>query len=276
MTRERSAPRNARAAVYDGAVPSDRPPVESVDRALALLQLLSRSGSGLTLDELTHSSGLPKSSLHRTLAALKRRGFATQQRETGRYFLGPEMLRTAFDFHERLDVRALLRPLLVRLREEFNETVHVGVLDGGDVVYMDKLESSHPIKMTSAIGGRNPSHCTGVGKVLLAWTYPSDASIRAFVAEFGPLRRRTRNTITTTSALAKEMGRIRERGYALDLEESELGVRCIAFPVFVGRSVPQAAISVSAPRERLSDRRLHEIATRFRRTLDEELSPGAS
>jgi DNA-binding IclR family transcriptional regulator len=273
VTRERSAQRNVPIAVYDGAVPSDRPPVESVDRALALIQILSRSGTGLSLDELTQASGLPKSSLHRTLAALKRRGFATQQRETGRYFLGSEMLRAAFDFHERLDVRALLRPVLIRLRQEFNETVHVGVLDGGDVVYLDKLESSHPIKMTSAIGGRNPSHCTGVGKVLLAWTYPSDASIRAFVSEFGPLRRRTRTTITTTGGLAKEMGRIRERGYALDLEESELGVRCIAFPVFVGRSVPQAAISVSAPRERLSDRRLSEIATRFRQILTEELSP---
>jgi DNA-binding IclR family transcriptional regulator len=269
----RSAQRNA---VYHGVVPSDRPPVESVDRALALIQILSRSGSGLSLDELTQTSGLPKSSLHRTLAALKRRGFATQQRETGRYFLGAEMLRTAFDFHERLDVRALLRPLLVRLRDECNETVHVGVLDGGDVVYLDKLESSHPIKMTSAIGGRNPAHCTGVGKVLLAWTYPSDASIRTFVKEFGPLRRRTRNTITATAALAKEMARIRERGYALDLEESELGVRCIAFPVFVGRPVPQAAVSISAPRERLSDRRLGEIATRARRVLNEELSTGAA
>jgi IclR family acetate operon transcriptional repressor len=112
--------------------------------------------------------------------------------------------------------------------------------------------------------------------VLLAWTYPSDASIRTFVKEFGPLRRRTRNTITATAALAKEMARIRERGYALDLEESELGVRCIAFPVFVGRPVPQAAVSISAPRERLSDRRLGEIATRARRVLNEELSTGAA
>jgi IclR family acetate operon transcriptional repressor len=254
-------------------VPTDRPPVESVDRALALIQILSQGGSGLTLDELTRASGLPKSSLHRTLAALKRRGFATQQRETGRYFLGPEMLRTAFDFYERLDVRALVRPLLTRLQQEFNETVHVGVRDGGDVVYMDKLESSHPIKMTSAIGGRNPLYCTGVGKAMLAWVYPSDASIGVFVAEFGPLQRRTRNTITTTAGLAREMGRIRDRGYALDLEESEEGVRCIAFPVFVGRSIPQAAISVSAPRERLSDRRLSEIAIHFRRILEEELSP---
>lgn len=255
------------------AMATDRPPVESVDRALALIQILSRSGTGMTLDELTQASGLPKSSLHRTLAALKRRGFATQQRDTGRYFLGTEMLRAAFDFHEHLDVRALVHPLLTRLRQEFNETVHVGVLDGGDVVYVDKLESLHPIKMTSAIGGRNPAYCTGVGKVLLAWTFPSDESIAGYVSEYGPLQRRTRNTIVTIAKLAREMARIRERGYALDLEESEDGVRCIGIAVFLGRSIPQAAISVSAPRERLSDTRLTEMASLFQQIVEEELSP---
>ena len=243
----------------------------SVDRALALIEVLSASGAGMTLDELAHRSGLPKSSLHRTLAALKRRGFATQQRESGRYFLGPELLRAAFGFHDRLDIRALVRPILTRLRDELNETVHLGVLDGGDVVYVDKLETTHPIALTSTIGGRNPAHCTGVGKALLAWTYPADEAVARFVRETGPLVARTRASITSASKLARELALVRERGYALDLEESERGVRCIAFPVFVGAPAPGAAISVSAPSDRLPDARIRKVVPRFRAILTAEL-----
>jgi len=126
---------------------------------------------------------------------------------------------------------------------------------------------------TTEHGASVLTYCTGVGKVLLAWTFPSDEAIAGYVSEFGPLQRRTRNTIVTTGKLAREMTRIRERGYALDLEESEEGVRCIAFAVFLGRSIPQAAISISAPRERLSDTRLLEMASRFGRFMEEELSP---
>src|SRR3989442_4819126 len=104
------------------AMTEDRSPVESVDRALGLIEVLSQSGSGLSLDQIAQRSGLPKSSLHRTLAALKRRGFATQQRETGKYILGPQLLRAAFDFYDRLDVRTLVRPVPPGLPDRVNET----------------------------------------------------------------------------------------------------------------------------------------------------------
>jgi DNA-binding transcriptional ArsR family regulator len=130
------------------------PAVESVDRAIRMLEVLGRHGSGASLDELATSLSLPKSSLHRTLAALRERGFATQ-REDGRYLLGPELLRIAFDFYGRLDVRVLLRPTLERLRSALNETIHLGVLDGADVVYVDKLEPTQPIALSSKVGGRD-------------------------------------------------------------------------------------------------------------------------
>ena len=136
--------------------------VESVDRALRLLQELAEHGSGVTLSELASTTGLPKSSLHRTLGALQERGFATQ-RDDARYLLGAELLRIAFEFHGRLDLRVLLRPTLERVRATLNETVHVGILDGPDVVYVDKLESTRPLSLTSKIGGRNPAHATAVG-----------------------------------------------------------------------------------------------------------------
>jgi len=235
------------------------PAVESVDRALRMLQELAAHGSGATLDELATAGGLPKSSAHRTLSALRERGFATQQPD-GRYLAGPELLRVAFEFYDRIDLRVALHPILVRLNREVNETIHLGVLDGADIVYLDKLEPSHPIALTSRVGGRNPAYCTGVGKALLAWTYPSDEAIRGWIGEHGPLEVRTSTTITEPGALAREMARIRSDGYARDMEESEQGVRCLAAPLFLGGSVPRAAVSIAAPRERLSAARMRSLA----------------
>jgi IclR family acetate operon transcriptional repressor len=237
----------------------ETPPIESVDRALRLLQELGRHGSGAMLEELADATGLPKSSVHRTLAALRGRGFAFQQ-DDGRYLAGSELLRVAFDFYDRVDVRVMLQPLLLRLRDELNETVHLGVLEGADVVYLDKLESRHPLRLTSTIGGRNPAHCTAVGKAMLAWTYPTEAELRAWIARSQPLVRRTPSSITDPPALAKEMARIRADGFARDMEESEVGVRCIAAPVFVGTTRPRAAVSISAPRDRMSSARIREVA----------------
>lgn len=234
------------------------PAVESVDRALRVLEALAEHGGGIALDELAKATAIPKSSLHRTLTALRQRGFATQQQD-GRYLLGVELLRLAFAFHERLDVRAVTHPLLERLRDEVNETVHLGILDGRDVVYVDKLECSHSIRLTSMVGGRNPAHCTAVGKALLAFTYPSDREIRDWVRRHEPLERRTSKTITTETALVREMARIRRDGYARDLGESEPGVHCVAVPVFLGHPIPRGAVSVSAPRDRLPPDRISDV-----------------
>jgi DNA-binding IclR family transcriptional regulator len=242
----------------------ETPAVESVDRALRLLQELGGHGSGATLEELSGATGLPKSSVHRTLAALRGRGFVVQQ-DGGRYLIGSELLRVAFDFHERVDLRVILRPVLTHLREELNETVHLGLLQGGDVVYLDKLESTHPITLTSTVGGRNPAHCTAVGKALLAWMYPQESQLRAWIKEQGTLVRRTAHSITTADALVRETARIRADGYARDMEESEIGVRCVAAPVFLGSAQPRAAVSVSAPRDRLPASRIRVVVPELMR-----------
>ena len=242
------------------------PAVESVDRAIRMLEVLGQHGSGASLDELATSLSLPKSSLHRTLAALRERGFATQ-REDGRYLLGPELLRIAFDFYGRLDIRVLLRPTLERLRSGLNETIHLGVLDGADVVYVDKLEPTQPIALSSKVGGRNPAHCTAVGKALLAWTYPTSERLLTWAAEHAPLAHPTDRTIGRPDALAREMARIRTDGFAKDMEESESGVRCVAAPVFFGADGPVAAISISAPKERLPAARMREVVRSLLREI---------
>ncbi|WP_158557918.1 IclR family transcriptional regulator [Spongiactinospora gelatinilytica] len=246
-------------------------PVGSVDRALLILQEIGKHSRGITLDELATRIGLPKSSLHRLLGALKHRGFAAQPETGGPYFLGTEMLATAFRFYETMDLRTLVRPLLLRLGEEFAETVHMATLDGGEVVYLDKVEAIRSITMTSVIGGRNSAHCTGVGKALLAWTYPTDEALRAWADRYGPLGTRTRNTITNPAKLATHLDQVRQRGYALDLEENEPGVRCVAAPVFMGRSAPVAAVSVTAIKDRMSPARMEEVGHGLRRAIAEQV-----
>ena len=162
----------------------------------AILALIGGAPTGLALDELAARLDIPKSSLHRILAALKFRKFVAQPETGGAYFLGTEMLATAFRFHEMLDLRALIHPLLVQLSGELNETTHMAVLDGPEIVYQDKIEvATHTIKLSSVIGGRNPAHATGVGKALLAWTYPTDEAVRAWAAQWEPLPRPTRRTV---------------------------------------------------------------------------------
>jgi len=242
---------------------------ESVDRALRVIEQLGTSGSGYTLEELSAETAIPKSTLHRTLAALKARGFAAQPRPGGPYTLGPQLLAVAFGFHERLDVRGLIHPLLVRARDQFGETVHMGVLDGADVVYLDKVESLKPLKMTSVIGGRNPAHATALGKALLAWTLPDDEAVAGWLEEAGPLAARTPNTLVEPARVAAALAQIRERGWALEYEESEPGVRCVAVPVFLGRPQPAAAISVAGPKQRMDDRHVREIGPALRALADE-------
>ncbi|WP_214408728.1 IclR family transcriptional regulator [Sphaerisporangium fuscum] len=244
-------------------------PVGSVDRALLILQEISRHSRGVTLDELSTRLGLPKSSLHRLLGALKHRGFAAQPEPSGPYFLGSEMLATAFRFYDTMDLRTLVHPLLLRLSDKFEETLHMATLDGGEVVYLDKVEAVRSITMTSVVGGRNAAHCTGVGKALLAWTYPTDEAIKAWAERYGPLASRTRNTITSPAKLAAHLAQVRQRGYATDLEENETGVRCVAVPVFMGKTVPVAALSLTALKDRMPPARTEELGYALREAVTE-------
>ena len=240
-------------------------PVASVDRALRILALIGGAPTGLALDELAAKLDIPKSSLHRILAALKFRKFVSQPEIGGAYFLGTELLATAFRFHDMLDLRALIHPLLVRLSSELSETTHMAVLDGAEIVYQDKIEvATHTIKLSSIIGGRNPAHATGVGKALLAWTYPTAEAIRAWAAQWEPLPRPTKRTIQSAARLADELARVREQGYAVDVEENEIGVRCAGVPIFLGRPVPAAAVSITLLGARAEVRRLHELGEYLR------------
>ncbi len=181
---------------------------ESVDRALRVIETLGESGSGYTLEELSAATAIPKSTLHRTLAALKARGFAAQPRAGGPYTLGPQLLAVAFGFHERLDVRGLIHPLLVRARDQFGETVHMGMLDGADVVYLDKVESLKPLKMTSVIGGRNPAHRDRDRQGAAGLDAARRRRAHRLAGAGRPAAARTPNTVVEPAGLASALAQI--------------------------------------------------------------------
>jgi IclR family acetate operon transcriptional repressor len=200
----------------------------------------------------------PRSSVHRALGALRRADLIEQDRDS-RYRLGYGLLKLAFSYYEELDEVSRLRPVLSALASEFGETTHYAILDRAEVVYLAKVQpSSSRYQMTSVIGGRNPAYCTGVGKALLAYALATDDLVEEFVDRHEPpLVEHTANTITTADDLCKELESIRREGYALDREENELGINCLAIPLFLtSKSVPDGAISITAVAQRFPLERL--------------------
>ena len=226
--------------------------LKGADRVLAVLRALGSFPYGVGLNELAELLDSPKSSIHRALAALRRAEFVEQDGD-GRYRLNYRFLKLAFAYYAELDDTVRIRPVLSELASHFAETTHYAVLEGEEVVYLAKVQPADSrFQMTSVIGGRNPAHCTGVGKTLLAFSLVDLASVERFVGEFGPLERRTANTLTSASQLHAEFRAIRERGYGFDREENEVGINCMALPLFLtSSSVPDGAISITALAQRL-------------------------
>ncbi len=234
------------------------------DRVLAVMIALSEHPTGATLEEVAHSVGATKSTIHRALATLRRAGLATQLGR-GVYILGDEFYRIAFRSYSLRPEGALIQPALDELARRFGETVHFAVLDGIEVVYRAKVDPpTGAIRLTSVVGGRNPAYATGVGKVLLAETVHSEDELRKLLGDEYP--QRTPATISTAKRLWAELELTRERGYGIDDQESEAGINCVAVPVRLGPGLPPiGAISISAlhfrtPLEQLVAR-LDEITT---------------
>ncbi|MET7330771.1 IclR family transcriptional regulator [Nonomuraea sp. NPDC005650] len=215
------------------------------DRVLAVLAELARHPDGIGLEEMARAVASPKPTVHRALASLRRAGFAAQHGH-GRYVLGDEFLRMAFAHHEARPDHVRVTPILQALCERYGETVHYAVLDGASVVYRSKLDPPDgAVRLTSVVGGRNPAHCTAVGKVLLADALRTEDAVRRWVGE-RRLELPTERSIGTVEQLHGELTRIRELGYAVDDQENEPGVNCVAVPAYLtSPTVPSGAVSVS-------------------------------
>jgi IclR family acetate operon transcriptional repressor len=225
---------------------SGDPRLVGSDRVLAVLLELGEHPSGVTLDELATLMHSPKSTVHRALASLRKAGLATQLGR-GTYALGDGFFRLAFrSLAERPD-SIRITPILEELTRRYGETAHYAVLDGTEVVYRAKTDPpAGAVRLTSVVGGRNPAYRTAVGKLLLSYRVESEGELRDLLGP-QPLPERTPQTITDVAALWAELQRTRERGYAVDDQENELGVNCVAVPLRAAVDGPvTGAVSVSA------------------------------
>ena len=223
--------------------------VQVLDRAMAILDMLAAQERDVSLFEIAEQLRLHKSTIHRLLMVLERHRLVERHPESGKYGLGLKLFELGNRAFSRLGIGERARPYLERLAAEARETAHLCILDDGEVLYLEKVEPSRTVRVPTSVGRRNPAHCTAVGKALLA--YLSDAELDEVVRRRG-LDARTPKTITTPTALRRELRTIRSRGYSVDDEEIEEGLRCVGAPVrdHTGRVV--ASISIAGPAFRLT------------------------
>ena len=248
--------------------------VQSVDRALDLLEALAAADGEVAITALAGRTGLHVSTVHRLLATLLRRGYVRQNPDTSRYFAGAKLATLAEGRSRYGELRLRARPLLRSLTESTRETANLVVLDDMQAVYIDTVPSPQVVRLFTSIGNRTPLHATGAGKALLA---NLATARREALLERLDLRGYTPRTITDRAVLRRALDDVREKGYAIDDEEYDDGVRCVAVAVAgagaPGREAtggaPLAALSVSAPANRLSRQRCTELAPALRRAAAE-------
>jgi DNA-binding IclR family transcriptional regulator len=222
--------------------------VRTVQRAISILKLFINKPGLMSLTEISRETGLNQVTAYRLIATFIATGFIEQSTESEKYRLGVTALALGDAYSRSNDLSQRAHPRLVELRDKCGETVHLSILDGAEIVYLDKIPGLHPIGlMSSRVGGRAPAYCTGVGKVLLA--YQPEDKIRTTYLK-GELISFTPRTITSVERLLVEFSKIRANGYALDQEEHEIGVACVAAPIFDHNGI-LAAISLSGPYDRI-------------------------
>jgi IclR family acetate operon transcriptional repressor len=230
--------------------------VQSVERALSLLALLADSDAGYTLSELSRQARLPTTTVHRLLGALVHAGYVTQDAATARYALGGILILIAQKAVRNNALIRVARPWLEQIAAETGETVNLTARFGDSVMQMDHVESRSMLRVSYAPGERFPMHASASGKLFLANLPPAERE-RILTTTLEPY---TTETITRRHTLEREICEIQERGYSLDDAEREMGVRCVAAPIFDSRGEVAAAVSISGPMLRISVNRLHAMA----------------
>jgi len=242
---------------------SGKSPIEAVDRALRVLEHLAQVGpSGISLAELSQRVELNKATVHRVLAALRFRDFVSQL-SSGAYVLGPAATLLAPQFYREENLPELLRPALAALSEAVDELVHLGVMRGRHVVYVEKVEPQRSVRVWSAVGRASPVLTTALGRALLA---AADVE-RDVVAHYAP------NDPDLVERAWAAIKRTRERGYSIEREENETGISCLGIAL-MRAGQPVAAISITAPVERLAVGDEAGLIAAIRQVVPAKLSGG--
>lgn len=222
--------------------------ISSISKALAIFELLASAQEGMELREIASALNLPKPSLRRILLILMADGYVHQDENSRRYELGLKFLQLGTAHLEKMDIRKKALPVLKELMLETDETVHLAILDGTEIIFVERVESSQAVRMISKLGMRIPAQLTASGKALLAFL---PAVERARLLSRLNYEKRLPNSIAEARILEEHLQEVAQQGFAIDDEESDTGVRCLAAPVCDSRGRPVAAVSVSGPKARL-------------------------
>lgn len=239
--------------------------VQSLDRALALLTLVAQR-DGLTLSELAETAALAPSTAHRILSTLEAHSFLRHDTESGLWTIGVGAYSVGQAFVRSRRVETLSRPAMWRLMNATGETVNLGVLEGGEAVFLGQVESPAPIRAYFRPGRRGPAYASGIGKALLSQL--DEEALRDLYGATA-LESFTEKTLPDVEGLLLALAETRKRGWALDDEEQTLGMRCIGAPIFDEEARAIAAVSVSGPTMRITTARTEELAARTRATAEE-------
>ncbi|MFG3203669.1 IclR family transcriptional regulator [Streptomyces sp. NPDC048192] len=240
----------------DGETTSPASGVQSVDRAVSVLEILARRGEA-GVSEVAAEIDVHKSTAFRLLAALEARGLVEQATERGKYRLGFGIVRLAGAVTGRLDITRQGREVCERLSEEIGETVNIAVLQEHYAVNLCQVRGPGAVGTHNWVGQLTPVHATSSGKILLAHL---PAQARDEVIAASGLRKHTERTLTTRARLEKDLTEARERGYAVTLEELETGLHAMAAPIRAHHGEVIAALSSSGPAYRFTEQRMHELA----------------
>jgi IclR family KDG regulon transcriptional repressor len=243
--------------------------VQSVDRALDILESFDFNEEELGVTELAHKLNLHKNNVFRLLATLEVRGYIEQDRKSGNYRLGIKTFEIANVFLHHLGLRRQARPILEELVNKCDETANLAILDGSDVIYILMHETSQTVRIVLRLGQRLPAHCTAAGKAQLAF---ESADRLQLLFKDTPLRKLTENTIVRPEALREHLREVAKVGFALDNEEFELGVRCLAAPVRDYSHKVVASVGLSGPLSRFSMERIEKELVPLVKEAGEKIS----
>lgn len=231
--------------------------IKSLDRALDILELIVSRENGMGVTEVSRELDIHKSTVYRLLDTLKFRGYLEKNEDNHKYRAGINLFELSSKVINDIDSRIRVRPYLEELMQKTKETIHLGILDAGEVIYLDKVESTATIRMYSQVGKRVPAHSTSLGKAIMA--HLSEERVKEILKEKG-MEKNTENTIIELDKFLAHLEKVRKQGFAVDDEEQEEDIRCIAGPIFNHRGDVVAAFSISAPITRMTETRMKELA----------------
>jgi DNA-binding IclR family transcriptional regulator len=236
--------------------------LRAIERAVTILRALATRPTGMTLADVVRETGFPMTSVHRTLAVLRRVGLVRETPE-GLHALGVTTVVLSGAFLEGLDLRTEARPVMRRLVEETGETCHLGVLAAAYIVYIEKFDSPHPVRMVSRVGGLNPAVTTAIGRAILA--HSPDVVVESTIQASKELT----GQVVDRDRLYRFLEEVRTAGFSMDLEDTEPGICCVGAPVFDYGNLVTGGVSISIPAARFDHNRIQALGDQIRERADQ-------